>query len=44
MARARREVDEIEVEEIIRLKVEELGGAKNKLTNNSVFQFNKKTL
>ena len=42
MARARREVDEIEVEEIIRLKVEELGGAKNKLTNNSVFQFNKK--
>ncbi|WP_195251376.1 hypothetical protein [Romboutsia sp. 1001713B170207_170306_H8] len=42
MARAKREINEIEVEEIIRLKLEELGGAKNKLTNNSVFQFNKK--
>lgn len=42
MARAKREVNKDEVEEIIRLKVEELGGLKNKLTNNSVFQFNKK--
>lgn len=42
MARSKREVDFEEVDEIILLKLKELGGIKRKLTYNSVFQFNKK--
>jgi hypothetical protein len=42
MARAKREVNIEEVNEIINLKLRELCGVKNKLTYNSVFEFNKK--
>lgn len=42
MARAKRRVDENEVEEIVLLKLKELGGRKNKLTYNNVYEFNKK--
>lgn len=42
MARGKRNFDCEEVEEIILLKLKELGGIKKKLTYNSVFQFNKK--
>lgn len=42
MPKARREYDIEEVKEIVDLKLKELGGIKNKLTYNSVFQFNKK--
>lgn len=42
MARAKREIDKEEIEEIILLKLEELGGRKSKLTANNVSKFNKK--
>ncbi len=42
MARAKREIDKEEIEEIILLKLEELGGRKSKLTANNVAQFSKK--
>lgn len=42
MARAKRTVDEVEVDEIINLKLEELGGRKNKLTANGLAKFSKK--
>lgn len=42
MARTKREFDIEEVNEIVNLKLRELGGIKSKLTYNSVFQFNKK--
>ena len=42
MARAKRTVDKEEVEEIINLKLEELGGRKNKLTANGLAKFSRK--
>lgn len=41
MARAKRTIDKEEVDEIIYLKLKELGGMKKRLTYNSVFTFNK---
>lgn len=41
MARAKRIIDKEEVDEIIYLKLKELGGMKKRLTYNSVFTFNK---
>lgn len=41
MARAKREIDKDEIEEIILLKLEELGGRKSKLTANNVAKFSK---
>ncbi len=41
MARAKRTIDKDEVDEIIYLKLKELGGMKKRLTYNSVFTFNK---
>lgn len=41
MARAKREIDKEEIEEIILLKLEELGGRKSKLTANNVAKFSK---
>ncbi|WP_410495702.1 hypothetical protein QTL86_18590 [Cellulosilyticum sp. ST5] len=41
MARPRTKVDEEEVDEIIKLKLEKLGGVKSKLTYNNVWGFNK---
>lgn len=41
MARQRTEVDVLEIEEIIQLKLKELGGLKSKLTYNNVWNFNK---
>lgn len=42
MARAKRAVDKAEVDEIIMLKLEELGGRKNKLSANNLSKFSKK--
>lgn len=42
MARPKNEFDENEVEEIIELKLIELGGLKSKLSYNNVWNFNKK--
>ena len=42
MARAKRVIDTEEVDEIIKLKLEELGGRKNKLSANNLAKFSKK--
>ena len=42
MARTKRIVDETEVDEIIMLKLDELGGRKNKLSANNLAKFSKK--
>lgn len=42
MARPKREVNKEEVDEIINLKLEELGGRKNKLSANNLAKFSKK--
>lgn len=41
MPRQKNKVDVLEVEEIINLKIKELGGMKSKLTYNNVWNFNK---
>lgn len=42
MSKPKRKVDHEEVEEIIALKLKDLGGIRKKLTYNSVFKFNEK--
>ena len=41
MARTKRKIDEVEVDEIIKMKLDELGGRKNKLSANNLAKFSK---